>query len=102
MREEAKELEPGPVLMWWQCDHEAKGVAGCPVCDDKLTDDARFRLSQARAKIFRCEEIIKSLLKQLDGEQSVELTSLDDEIDEQVQAEPTVKHQTYGDYFGWL
>lgn len=100
MRKEAKELERGAVLMWWECDHEAKGVAGCPVCDEKLSDDARHRLKQARAKIFRCQDAIRSLIAEIDGEVFVVLSSVEDEV---VQTqEETVKPQIYGDYFGWL
>ena len=99
MRKEAKELERGPVLMWWECDHEAKGVAGCPVCDEKLSDDNCFRMKQARAKIFRCQEAIRSLIAELDGEVPVVLSSVEDVTQAQ---EEIVKPQIYGDYYGWL
>lgn len=38
--------------MWWDCDHEAKGLPGCPLCDKTLTEEVKVYLRQARVKIL--------------------------------------------------
>lgn len=98
MREEAKELEQETHL-WWGCNHEAKGIAGCPICDQKLDDKTRQFLFQARSKILRCQEAIRSLIVQFDGEESVS-PSFDEK--EKVEDEFVISPQLYNDYFGML
>ena len=92
MKQEVKELEQG--LMWWECDHEAKGFAGCPLCDDKISDDARVYLKQAKAKIIRCQDAIRSLLQEHKVEEELPLVEIKEK-------EP-ITHQVYGDYYDWL
>lgn len=98
MRNELKELEEETHL-WWGCNHEAKGIAGCPICDQKLDDKTRQFLFQARSKILRCQEAIRSLVIQLDGEESVSSSIVEKEKEGDGFI---ISSQLYNDYFGML
>ena len=51
------------IKYWWECDHEAKGISGCPICDSSLDQKTRQHLLIARAKILALEAEINSAKK---------------------------------------
>lgn len=39
-------------MEWWDCNHEAKGISGCPICDGSLVEKQRVLFLKARNEIF--------------------------------------------------
>lgn len=45
-------------INWWDCDHEAKGFPGCPLCDKNLDEDTVLYLKRAKRKILELQLVV--------------------------------------------